>query len=184
MSVAAKNNFKFDRDIVIQSQKRFDEIPEELLGETPDVQKFEYQKHGDALTKLLMRQYNTSAEKARSVVDRYKEWPIGEKRSYIGTSQRLITHSLILSKEEIVGRLIGTQQKQSGEKTVDLTLYAQDNNQEILSQLLAVGIRESQKLGMEVLHIGFRNPVEEIKQFYSSYGLEFRTAAAYYTRNL
>jgi hypothetical protein len=35
---------------------------------------------------------------------------------------------------------------------------------------------------MEVLHIGIRDPTEEIKGFYSSYGLIFRTAAAYYTK--
>jgi hypothetical protein len=35
---------------------------------------------------------------------------------------------------------------------------------------------------MEVLHIGLRTPTEELKGFYSSYGLKFRTAAAYYTK--
>ena len=84
--------------------------------------------------------------------------------------------------QEVVGRTIGFQQEQSGEKTTDLVLYAKDLNPELLSQLLTAGIRESQKLGMEILHIGLREPSEDIRKFYESYGLKFRTAAAYYTK--
>lgn len=131
-----------------------------------------------------MKQYNTSEEEARPIIDRYKEWEIGGTKNPSGSPQRLVAHGLILDKEEVVGRLLGFQQEQSGEKTIDLSMYAKDNNKEILSQLLAAGIRESKKLGMEVLHIGIRDPTEEIKGFYSSYGLIFRTAATYYTKEI
>jgi hypothetical protein len=61
VSVAKRNGVKFDKDFVIQSQKRFDEIDEKKLVEPKDAQNFEYQNHAEALTKLLMRQFNVSA---------------------------------------------------------------------------------------------------------------------------
>ncbi|MHA2175742.1 MAG: hypothetical protein ACXACP_05825 [Candidatus Hodarchaeales archaeon] len=182
VSVAKRNGFKFDKNFVIQSQKRFDEIDEKKLVEPKDVQNFEYRKHAEALTKLLMKQFNVSYEEARPVVKRFKDWEIGATKNPIGVPQRLITHGLIIDNEEAVGRHLGFQQDLSGEKTIDLSLYAKNNNKEILSQLLTAGIRESKKLRMDVLHIGLRTPTEEIKGFYSSYGLIFRTAAAYYTK--
>ncbi|UCG04366.1 MAG: hypothetical protein JSW11_10335 [Candidatus Heimdallarchaeota archaeon] len=184
VSVAKRNGFEFDKDVVIQSQKRFDAIDVKKLVEPKDVQNFDYQKHADAITKMLMKQYNTSEEETRTIVDRYKDWEIGETKNPSGSPQKLIAHGLILDKEEVVGRLLGFQQEQSGEKTTDLSMYAKDNDKEILSQLLAAGIRESKKQGMEVLHVGLRDPTEEIKGFYSSYGLIFKTAAAYYTKKI
>ena len=184
VSIAKRNGFTFNKDFVIQSQKRFDEIDEQKLVEPTDVQNFEYHKHADTMTKMLMKQYNTSEEEARSVVDRYKDWEIGRTKNPAGSPQRLIAHGLILDRGEVVGRMLGFQQEQSGEKTTDLSMSAKDDNQEILSQLLTAGIRESKKQGMEVLHIGLRDPTDEIKGFYSSYGLIFRTAAAYYTKDV
>ena len=52
VSVAKRNGFKFDKNVVIQSQKRFDEIDEKKLVEPKDVQNFDYQKHADAVIKL------------------------------------------------------------------------------------------------------------------------------------
>ncbi|MHA2232021.1 MAG: hypothetical protein ACXAB4_06000 [Candidatus Hodarchaeales archaeon] len=182
ISVAKRNGFKFDKDTVIQSQKHFDEIDEMKLVEPRDVQNFDYQKHADALIQFLMKQFNISEEQAHPIVDRYKDWEIGEMKNPSGTPQRLVAHGLIISNGEVVGRHLGFQQAQSGEKTTDLTIYAKDNNKEILGQLLTAGIRESKKLGMEVLHIGLQDPTEELKDFYSSYGLLFRTAAAYYAK--
>lgn len=53
VSVAKRNGFKFDKDTVIQSQKRFNEIDEKKLVEAKDVQNFDYQKHADAVTKFV-----------------------------------------------------------------------------------------------------------------------------------
>jgi hypothetical protein len=154
------------------------------LVEPKDVQNFDYHTHADVLTKLLMRQYNVSEEEARQVVDRFKDWKIGATKNPLGVPQRLVSHGLIVDNVEVIGRHLGFQQDLSGEKTTDLSIYAKDNNKEILGQLLTAGIKESKKLGMEILHIGLREPMEEIKEFYSSYGLVFRTAAAYYTKEV
>ncbi|MHA1945577.1 MAG: hypothetical protein ACXAC6_03220 [Candidatus Hodarchaeales archaeon] len=184
VSVAKRNRFKFDKDFVIQSQKRYDEIDEKKLVESKDVESFNYQKHGDAVAKLLKKQYNVSEEEAKRVVDRFKDWEIGTKKNYSGVPQRLVTHGLIIDNEEVVGRHLGFQQDLSGKKTTDLSIYARNNDKEILGQLLTAGIKESKNSGMEVLHIGLLEPTEELKEFYSSYGLVFRTAAAYYTKEL
>jgi hypothetical protein len=98
------------------------------LVEPKDVQNFDYQKHADVITKLLMKQYNTSEEEARPIVDRYKDWEIGGTNNPSGSQQRLVAHGLILDNEEVVGRFLGFQQEQSGEKTTDLSMYAKDNN--------------------------------------------------------
>ncbi|MFX0151448.1 MAG: hypothetical protein ACFFAJ_11750, partial [Candidatus Hodarchaeota archaeon] len=184
VSVAKRNGFKFDKNIVIQSQKRFDEIDERKLVEPKDVQNFDYQKQAEAVTKLLMKQYNVTEEEAQLAVNRFKDWEIGATKNLLGVPQRLVSHGLFIDDEEVVGRHLGFQQDLSGEKTIDLSIYAKDNNKEILGQLLTAAIKESKKIGMEVLHIGLREPTEEIKEFYSSYGLVFRTAAAYYTKEV
>ena len=182
ISVAKRNGFKFDKNVVIQSQKRYDEIDDKKLVELSDVQTFNYQKHADPVTKLLMKQYNASEEEARRVVDRFKDWVIGTTKNPSGVPQRLVAHGLIIDNEEVVGRHLGFQQDLSGEKTTDLSIYAKNNDKAILGQLLTAGIKESKNSGMEVLHIGLLEPTEELKEFYSSYGLVFRTAAAYYTK--
>ncbi|MFX0094925.1 MAG: hypothetical protein ACFFBD_24535 [Candidatus Hodarchaeota archaeon] len=182
IAVAKRNGFKFDKDTVIQSQKRFDEIDEKKLVEPQDVQTFDYYKHADGLTKFLMKECNISEEEARPIVDRYKDWAIGGTKNLSDVLVRLVAHALIIANDEVVGRLVGFQQEQTGETTADVKMYAKDDNKEILGQLLTAGIRESKKLGMEVLHVGIRDPTEKIKEFYSSYGLKFRTAAAYYTK--
>ena len=55
ISIAKRNGFKFDKDTVIQSQKRFDEINERKLVKPKDFQNFDYQKHADVLIKFLMK---------------------------------------------------------------------------------------------------------------------------------
>jgi hypothetical protein len=181
VSVAVRNGFYLDKNFVIQSQKRFDDIDENKLVEPKDVEPFNYRKHSGVVTKLLMKQFNVSEEEAKRVVDRFKDWKIGTKKNLSGTPQKLVAHGLIIVNEEVKGRYLGFQQEQSGDKTTDLSIYSENNNKEILGQLLAAGIIESKKSGMEILHIGLLEPTEEIKEFYSSYGLVFRTAAAYYT---
>ena len=184
ITVAKRNGFEFNKDVVIQSQIRFDEIDEKKLVEPKEVQNFDYQNHAQLVSNLLMKQYNVCEEEAQLAVDRYKDWEVGQSKNPSGSLQKLVAHGLIIDSDEVVGRFLGFQQEQSGEKTADLSIYAKDNNQEILSQLLSGGISESKKSGMEILHIGLRDPTEEIKGFYSSYGLIFRTAAAYYTKEL
>jgi hypothetical protein len=182
-AVAERNGFIFDRDIVIQAQKRFDEIDESNLVEAKDVQPFAYQKHADAVTRFLMTHYKVTEEDARLVVDRVKDWETGATKNRSGVPQRLVSYGIVIKSNEVVGRQIGFQQDLTGEKTVDLTINARDDREKILHQLLSAGIKESIKSGMEILHIGLREPSEELRAFFSSYGLEFRSAAAYYIKD-
>ena len=180
--VAKRNGFKFEKDFVIQSQKRFDEINKKKLVEIRSAQNFDYQEHANYLAELLMKQYSVSREEAFKVVDRFKDWEFGSTKSHSGVPQRLVAHGLMIDKGEVIGRYLGLQQDISGEKTTDLTIHAKDNNKEILEELLAAGIKESKTNGMEILHIGLLEPTQEVIDFYTSYGLVFRTAAAYYIK--
>ncbi|MFX1253080.1 MAG: hypothetical protein ACFFCZ_15850 [Promethearchaeota archaeon] len=175
-----KYQFKHQSDTAYLCQKRFDEIT--LKIEPVDVQTFDYQAHADIVTKLVAKQFEVAEEEAKKVVDRYKDWKIGEPKSPFGFPQKLIFHLLVIENKEVIGRALGFQSEDNGEKVVQFSaIYTKDNNSTIIGQLLAAGIKESKKLGMEELLLLIGSEEEKL---YKSHGLAFTPMTSMYEKEL
>ncbi|MFX0060947.1 MAG: hypothetical protein ACFFC7_02030 [Candidatus Hermodarchaeota archaeon] len=175
-----KYKFKHQTDTGYVCQKRLDEI--DLKIEPVDVQAFDYQAHADIVAKLVAKQFEASDEEAKQVVDRYKDWKIGEAKSPFRFPQKLIFHLLVIENKEVIGRALGFQSENLGEKVVQFyAIYAKENNVKIIGQLLAAGIKESKKLEMEELLL---LAGAEEKKLYTSHGLEFTTIVSMYEKEL